>query len=210
MWEQQDGALGATSPRARVAVAVAFPAAMGHSVPAWSPPPSPSPAAVGRMAFTPLKPPQLCTGEGLCGCWLQPRRFRAWFQPCLWRPIFNIKTNQCKWNLYYLLKTRVNRAEDSASRKPLGFVEGITTNILHPFWDSRQPQEASAEDSCWNTPGCRADRGVFRPVVWESTPLSPTILHCLKVLSNFHSQAHLSKHLGSICYPAEAQCFQLG
>lgn len=113
------------------------------------------------MAFTPLKPPQLCTGEGLCGCWLQPRCFRAWFQPCLWRPIFNIKTNQCKWNLYYLLKTQVNRAEDSALRKPLGFVQGITTNILHPFWDSRQPQEVSAEDSCWNTPGCIADQGDF-------------------------------------------------
>lgn len=151
-----------------------FSSAVGHPVPAWSPLHFPGPAVAGRMAFTPLKPPQLCTGEGLCGCWLQPRCFRAWFQPCLWRPIFNIKTNQCKWNLYYLLKTQVNRAEDSASRKPLGFVQGITTNILHPFWDSRQPQEVSAEDSCWNTPGCIADQGAFGACgVRKHTPYPP-------------------------------------
>ena len=149
------------------------------------------------MAFTPLKPPRLCTGEGLCGCWLQPQRFRAWFQPCLWRPIFNIKTNQCKWNLYYLLKMQVNRAEDSASRKPLGFVQGITTNILHPFWDSRQPQEVSAEDSCWNTPGWIDDQGDFWACAVRKHPLSPNILWCLKALPNFQSQAHLSKHLDS-------------
>lgn len=100
---------------------------------------SPGAAVLGGMAFPPLKPPELCTGEGLCGCWLQPQCCRAWFQPCLWRPIFNIKTNQRKWNLYYLWKKQVNRAEGSASRKPLGFVWGITTNILHPFGDFRKP-----------------------------------------------------------------------
>lgn len=161
----------------------------------------PGPAVAGEMAFTPLKPPRPSPGEGLCGCWLQPQRFRAWFQPCLWRPIFNIKTNQCKWNLYYLLKTQVNRVEDSASRKPLGFVQGITTNILHPFRDFRQPQEVSAEDSCWNTPGCIADWGVLGSGVWESTPLSPNIPHSLKAPSNFQSQAGLSKQLDSIFHP---------
>lgn len=166
-----------------------------------------SPAVVAGMAFTPLK--LLCTGKRLCGCWLQPQCFRAWFQPCLWRPIFNIQTKQHKWNLYYLLKMQVNRAEDPASRKPLGFVQGITTNISHPFWDSRQPQEMSAEDSCWNTPGCLAE-GYFWDCCVRNYLPSPNILHWLKVLSNFESQAGLLKHLDSIFFATEAQYFQCG
>lgn len=82
-------------------------------------------AVLGGMSLMPLKPPELCTGEGLCGCWLQPWRCRAWFQTCLWRPVFNIKTNRRKWNLYYLLKTQVNRAEGSASKKPLGLLREL-------------------------------------------------------------------------------------
>lgn len=146
-WVKGDGGgTPQTSPSAWVATAVGW-GTLSLSLC------SPGAAVLGGMAFTPLKPPELCTGEGLCGCWLQPRCCRAWFQPCLWRPIFNIKTNQRKWNLYYLLKKQVNRAEGSASRKPLGLVQGIAANILHPFGDSRQPQQASAQDSCWDTPG---------------------------------------------------------
>lgn len=145
MWEQQDKALGVTPSRVWVAVAMAFPSAVGHPVPAWSPPPSPSPAAVGRMAFTPLKPPQLCTGEGLCGCWLQPQRFRAWFQPCLWRPIFNIKTNQCKWNLYYLLK--------NASQQSWGlcFEEAswVCWGNYYKYFTSFLRLQATSGSICW-------------------------------------------------------------
>lgn len=147
-WFEGDvGRIPQTSPSAWVATAVGFSCGMGHPVPI------PALSVLGGMSLTPLKPPELCTGQGLCACWLQPQHCRAWFQPCLWRPVFNIKTNQRKWNLYYLLKVQVNRPEGSASKKPLGLAQEITTNTLHPFRDSRQPQEASAKDSYWNTPG---------------------------------------------------------
>lgn len=163
------------------------------SVPPSVPWPFPGPPVV---AFTPPKPRGLCADEWPCGCWLWPQHSRAWFQPCLWRPIFNIKTNQSKWNLYYLLKVRVNRAEGSASRKPLGFVQGITTNILHPFWDSRQPQEAAVKmpQFVWLI------QGDFGACGMRKSP-SPTIPHCLKASSNFQSKADPSKHLDSIFSP---------